>query len=185
MRSTQAALASCHSEVSNNVHAHALLVTPVHNRPAPSLFALVIGINQYLYFSPLSGAVADVEDLKTFLTTSLHVPPDNISTLVEEQATKAAIEKELLCLATDSRIQWNDAILIYYAGHGARAGPQSWSHGRRISMICPYDMDPCSTDYTVDQAVTGFTLSGILAEIAKNKGDNIVRLCVTTDSFTS
>jgi len=76
--------------------------------------ALLIGINDYPS-SPLFGPVNDVAALKVRLP-NIGYASENIVALVDKQASKAAIMRELAKLETRSAS--GDDVLIYFSGHG-------------------------------------------------------------------
>ena len=111
------------------------------------MFALLIGVNVYRQeeFRVLRGAVADVADFKSYLENDLNVPFDHIQVLTDENATRQNILNALISLRDDPRINWGDAILIYYAGHGAEVeAPLLWRNdkGNKVKGILPHDFDP-------------------------------------------
>lgn len=81
--------------------------------------ALLIGINKYVYpWWELQGCVNDVELMRSLLQESFGFPPENITLLRDEEATREAIlaEFEALVEATGS----DDVVVIHYAGHGSQ-----------------------------------------------------------------
>ncbi|CAE6434402.1 unnamed protein product [Rhizoctonia solani] len=147
------------------------------NRPAKSNFyALVIGINQYLYHSQLQGAVNDANAFKSYLLDDLLVPEEQIITLFDSQATRAGIIQAFQNLATDPRIQQNDPIVIYYAGHGAEIQPPPNRHdlsGSMVQCLVPQDAGTRDLETAVIPPIPDFTISSLLNRIANAKGDNI------------
>lgn len=87
----------------------------------PTKRALLIGIDKYASPSvpPLSGAVRDVEAMKLALETRFEVPPENVTTLKDAEATRAgilsAIETRLIAPS-----QQGDIVILHYAGHGSQ-----------------------------------------------------------------
>ncbi|KAK0218626.1 hypothetical protein IW262DRAFT_1462097 [Armillaria fumosa] len=150
-------------------------------RPAPPLFALVIGINKYLSqkFPDLHDAVADADAVSIFLQETLRVPERRIKNLRNEGATRAAIEEAIKGLGDDPEIKKDDPILIYYAGYGAKANASSgWPSAKgKIQMLVPCDFIwDGSSDSKRGQGVLDITLSRLLKGIADKKSDNIVRV---------
>ncbi|KAG7440940.1 uncharacterized protein BT62DRAFT_1080460 [Guyanagaster necrorhizus] len=144
----------------------------------PPLFALVIGIDKYLSneVQHLKGAVADADAVNTFLQETLSVPKDQIKNLRNEEATRFTIETEIKRLGDNSAIKKEDAILIYYAGHGAEANaPSGWPTANgKIQMLVPHDFDPRgSSGSRRGQGVLDVRLSHLLADLAAKKSDNI------------
>ncbi|KAE9391587.1 hypothetical protein BT96DRAFT_925252 [Gymnopus androsaceus JB14] len=148
-------------------------------RPESSLFALIIGIDEYadVAIPNLEGAVNDANDVRDFLTSFLHVPTRRIKSLYNKDATRAAIETEIQNLATSTIISKEDPILIFFAGHGAQAkAPSSWPSGARqkLQMLVPHDfMSNGSDDVERGQGVLNVRLSHLLAGLASEKSDNI------------
>ncbi|KIK61890.1 hypothetical protein GYMLUDRAFT_260464 [Collybiopsis luxurians FD-317 M1] len=142
-----------------------------------SVWALVIGVNEYKELVHLTGAVADADDFVDFLTVQMDVPNDHIKNLREKEATRQAITTSIAALAQDDRIENGDAIIIYYAGHGAEARPPpKWDaggHNARIQMLCAYDFVRAKNDTEDGQGILDITLAALLSRIAKAKGDNI------------
>ncbi|QRW19851.1 ICE-like protease (caspase) p20 domain protein [Rhizoctonia solani] len=130
-----------------------------------NLHALIIGINKYLCHIQLQGAVNDASLFKSYLLNDLLVPEAQITTLFDEQATRAEIIRAFQNLATDAQINYNDPIVIYYAGHGAEIQPP-----------------PSRYDAHGVPPIPDFTINSLLNKIAKSKGDNI---CVIFDSCHS
>lgn len=91
-----------------------LLTRPVQARQ----LALLIGIGHYrdAAIPHLEGPPNDVAALQQVLTERWGFRPQDLRTLVDGQATRAAILAGIDALATDS--QPGDAILIYFSGHG-------------------------------------------------------------------
>ncbi|KAF9477983.1 hypothetical protein BDN70DRAFT_836903 [Pholiota conissans] len=153
-----------------------------NNRQITRLFALLIGVNNYLCqgpeLPPLRGAVPDVEEFRLYLTTYLSVPADHINILIDANATRTAILKALHDLSEDNRIEKGDAILVYYAGHGTELNaPENWEAGgpnAKIQAIVPYD---CTFFGEIFEhkvpPIPDRVLEMILAVIAEKKGDNI------------
>ncbi|KAK0471052.1 caspase domain-containing protein [Armillaria novae-zelandiae] len=143
-------------------------------RPISSLFALVIGIDNYKYLNYLHGAVADADAVRTFLQDTLLVPEDRIKSLHNEKATRTTIETEIKNLAINPEVRKDDPILIFYAGHGAEApAPSGWtSSNGKIQMLAPYEFNP-NVSSKEGQGVLDITLSHLLGALAKEKSDNI------------
>ncbi|KAG7442728.1 uncharacterized protein BT62DRAFT_1079102 [Guyanagaster necrorhizus] len=141
--------------------------------PAPSLFALIIGIDEYKDpgVPNLSGAVADANHVEKFLVDVVRVKPENIKHLRNEEATRHVIIEEIFRMESDARIKKNDPILIFFAGHGAFGKVESSSE--KISMLVPYDFKPVCTKEEEGQGVLDITLERLLANLADMKGDNI------------
>ncbi|VDB96090.1 unnamed protein product [Peniophora sp. CBMAI 1063] len=148
------------------------------------LHALIIGINEYKShrINNLRGAAPDADAIADYLCHELHVPPHQIVTLRNEQATRSAIIRELRALRLRDSIRPDDPILIFYAGHGATApAPPGWDSGSdKISLIVPHDCFIPGKDGQQVQPIPDRTIGAILHELAEKtdgagqaKGDNI------------
>ncbi|THU80313.1 hypothetical protein K435DRAFT_972820 [Dendrothele bispora CBS 962.96] len=148
-------------------------------RPRPSLFALVIGVNKYKDpgIEDLNGAVPDADNVQKFLTSELHVPEDRIVNLRDEQATREAMVNAIQNLADNPAISAQDPILVFYAGHGGEANaPLGWqtsSGNKKIQMLIPHDFSKHGSKDYRGQGIFDITLSQLLTKIARNKSDNI------------
>ena len=82
--------------------------------PIPTYHAFVVGINEYKFWQHLRQAKDDAEDVGKLLKTNYGFK--DVKTLFDGQATLDNILKELRNYARS--LGPNDALLIYYAGHG-------------------------------------------------------------------
>ena len=150
----------------------------------PPILALVIGINEYTSPLPcLQGAVADADAFRKFLKERLNVPDANIINLRNKEASRKSIISELNSLRDNSSYKKDEAaIIIFYAGHGALTKiPKKWalegwntSNGH-IEMLCPSDISCLvNGEESVIQGIPDRTISVVLNQIAKSKGNNIV-----------
>ncbi|KAK0459041.1 hypothetical protein IW261DRAFT_1579148 [Armillaria novae-zelandiae] len=142
------------------------------------LFALIIGIDQYHSsgIRDLSGAVADADAVDAFLQEALRIPEGQIKNLCNEEATRLAIETAIKDLGNTPAIKKDDAILIFYAGHGAEANtPSGWASANgKIQMLVPHDFIlGGSSDSKQGQGVLDVRFSHLLADLADKKSDNI------------
>ena len=113
--------------------------------------------------------------MKEYLEKDLGVPSDQIRTLLDEEASRSGILQALVELREDPRIKKGDPILIFYAGHGSEIdAPQGWeAGGPKIQAIVPHDASEFSP---VVYPIPDRTLGALINMLAKDKGDNIVRL---------
>jgi uncharacterized caspase-like protein len=101
---------------------------------------LLIGIDSYRHIGPLAGCVNDLNAMKAWLERSFD--DVHLVVLTNDQATRANILTAIQNLAEDRRIQENDPVLIFFAGHGAEVKPlKEWNlpSKRKIQMLIPYD----------------------------------------------
>jgi uncharacterized caspase-like protein len=97
--------------------------------------ALVIGINKYKYAGPLGYARHDAEAIANLMVSRFGFLKENIALLLDEDATGDAIRSAFLSFAGHSKVQPNDRILVFFAGHGHT------QTGRRgeIGFLVPVD----------------------------------------------
>ncbi|ETW80513.1 hypothetical protein HETIRDRAFT_434594 [Heterobasidion irregulare TC 32-1] len=145
---------------------------------AARVFALIIGVDQYKSSRiwNLSSCVDDAQNIKRWLLNDLHVPRDQICILLDDKATKRAIEDCFMShLVSNAAIEPGDAILVYFAGHGSRLlAPEGWYNAScaRVEMLCPHDHDTRSWEGRVS-GITDWSMHAMMQELCSVKGDNI------------
>ncbi|MDM8555825.1 caspase family protein [Desulfococcaceae bacterium HSG7] len=89
------------------------------NAPAAGKYALLIGIDKYegKPFKPLKGTHNDVALIKELLIRRFLMPKENITVLLDENATHNGIRKEFQRLA--AKLKKGDMAYIHYSGHGS------------------------------------------------------------------
>ncbi|PPQ91266.1 hypothetical protein CVT25_006383 [Psilocybe cyanescens] len=154
--------------------------------------ALLIGIDEYPpELRPLGGAVRDMENMKKFLVAAFDVPEGSnldIRQLKNKDATRANIISEIRKLKTSGLVKMNDAILIFYAGHGATMPPpegwpghsatppaEGWPEAAEIQCIVASDVKISQENrkYFANGVVLDRTLAALLHDLADSKGNNI------------
>jgi len=99
-------------------------------------WALVIGIDKYQNVQKLNYAVDDAESIKEILEDSFHFPSDNISILINEEATKQNILKSFSEITKNAK--GNDRVLVFFAGHGET---MDLPGGGEMGYLLPVDGD--------------------------------------------
>ncbi|TFY76399.1 hypothetical protein EWM64_g7613 [Hericium alpestre] len=142
-------------------------------------WAVIIGIDAYERLDCLKGCVNDAILVHEFLTDSLKIPDDRITTLTTDQdrspdsqwPTRDNIIHALYNLRDNSNIKFNDDIIIYFSGHGTRYQTSALSElGQQVDPIdalCPVDHGPVP-------GISDRELSRLIQEIRTAKGRNIV-----------
>ena len=147
------------------------------------IYALVIGIDDYMLLSKLTGAINDARAVEEFLKSQMKVPSGCIRCLLDKDASRREIINAFSQLSKDSEINRDDPILIYYTGHGTELeAPNGWEAGgpgQKIQGICPYDYRKEDVDAIPDQ-----TIGGYLDLICEKKGNNIVCLPILMGAIT-
>lgn len=131
----------------------------------------------------LHAAVSDAILFKDYLETELSVPSNQINLLINEYATRSGIIAAMEGLKVNPNIQHNDAIVIYFAGHGAQIDvPENWGWtdlDGKVQAIVPYDYNTRKPGGERVLPITDYTFSRLLSEISQKHGENIVRDCIT------
>lgn len=99
--------------------------------------ALIIGIDQYKSAPPLAYAVSDAAAIREVLAEDFDFSLDNVTYLVDAEATRDRICKEFLRFAK-SDVGVDDRVLVFYAGHGHT---ESGIRGE-FGFLVPVDGDP-------------------------------------------
>ena len=105
-------------------------LSPYHNS-----WALIVGIDEYEYIPRLNYPVADAKAIKDILIEDMSFPENNITTLTNQEATRANI---LRCLGDvfPKKTGEEDRVLVFFAGHGyTRRRP----HGGDMGYLMPVE----------------------------------------------
>lgn len=145
------------------------------------LFAMLIGINKYATsysnFSHLRGTVSDALEFKTYLQDRLGIPSNQIVLLNDKAVTHSKIIEALKDLGNDACIEVGDAILLYYAGHGAEIDPPKYREDRarkKIQAIVLHDCNSINDSGQQVPPIPHYLLRNLLSKVVERKGDNIV-----------
>ena len=79
-------------------------------------YLFLVGINEYESWPKLRGAVNDVLEVKRLLTSHYQFAPENTIELINERATRDAIDSVFRVLLRN--LSSNDNLVVYFAGHG-------------------------------------------------------------------
>lgn len=133
-----------------------------------SIWALLVGIDQYLVEGNLRGCVNDVEAMQVFLINQLNVPENHIRILTNKDATRQNIIytfKEFLI--NNPAIKSNNQILFHYSGHGSRMrDPHGVEPDGYYEALVPHDSRTPDVYDIPDK-----TIAALLEELAAKKGD--------------
>ncbi|KAL0566991.1 hypothetical protein V5O48_015003 [Marasmius crinis-equi] len=160
------------------------IATAVERSFLSSLFAVIVGINDYKdeAITNLQGAVKDAEDFELLLKEVYGVPETRIEKLINEEATREKVLDALEGLVNHPAIGTNDPIVIYYAGHGSEVDMS----GGKMQMLLPQDFAQAGSPILQGQGITDRRLRHLLTAIAKSKSDNITVIfdCCNSGSGT-
>lgn len=101
--------------------------------------ALLVGIRTYAHLPKekwLDYADKDAADLRDVLVRSYGFLPENVTVLLNEQATRANIESALSTLADNQRVKSEDRVLVFFSGHGQTV---KLGNGGDMGFLIPYD----------------------------------------------
>jgi hypothetical protein len=103
-------------------------------------YAVLIGITYQQFPSELQikTAEADVTDLKALLVESYGFLAENVTVLLDSQASRKGIEKALSGLADRKRVQATDRVLVYFSCHGQTIKTQD---GGDTGFLIPADAE--------------------------------------------
>lgn len=154
--------------------------------PTGRIWAFLVAVSRYGSDAfkdwPLPGAALDAINIKNYLVKSHHVPDDHIVTLTDEEATRSnIIAKFQEHLINNTDIQYGDAILFHYSGHGSRVrAPEGWAVVReerdledKVEVIVPYDASDSDETKDIIPCIPDYTIGALLDQVAKAHGDNI------------
>ncbi len=79
-------------------------------------WAVIVGIDRYRHVEKLDSAVRDAQAVREVLVQRYGFAPGRVTMLLNDQATREAIEDALF--AVGKRAGPEDSLFIYYAGHG-------------------------------------------------------------------
>lgn len=102
-------------------------------------WAVVIGIDDYAKWPKLKHAVHDAESVRQVLVERLGFDASKVMLLRNGEATRNRILSTFHEQFGDGRLQRNDRLFVYYAGHGAT---RQLASGRELGYIVPFDADP-------------------------------------------
>jgi hypothetical protein len=104
----------------------------------PTKRALLVGIAAYPHVRPLDGCVNDVRLMREVLVESFGFPPEQVTLLADEQATRAGILAafDALVAATGP----DDIVLFHFAGHGSQMTDREGDEPSGFdSTLVPFD----------------------------------------------
>lgn len=120
-------------------------------RTAPTQWALIVGITDYIHFDDveggdLPGAQHDARSMRDVLVRRWGVPEENVRLLLNREATRAAIEEGIAGWLTSSA-RPGDQVTIYFAGHGSQVWDEDGDEDDGLDeTLAPADALPDSPD---------------------------------------
>ena len=98
-------------------------------------YALVVGINDYQYASPLGYATNDAKETSKILVNEFGFNEENITLLTDSDATRTRIIECFLEYRNTTVV--NDRIFFFFAGHGYTV----LGHRGEVGYLIPHDGD--------------------------------------------
>ncbi|MHC5716540.1 MAG: caspase family protein [Nostoc sp.] len=149
-----------------------------------NIYALLVGIDEYLNVSPLQGCINDITAIQEYLEGRVDTDGYqlHLRTLLNKDATRQAVIdgfRQHLCLAGSE-----DIVFFYYAGHGSQeeAPEEFWTiEPDRLNetLVCYDSRSPGGWDLADKE------LAKLIAEIAeKNPQITIIMDCCHSSSGT-
>jgi Caspase domain/Domain of unknown function (DUF4384) len=124
------------------------------DRTAPTHWALIIGISDYINFEDeeggdLPGAEHDAVAIRDYLVMQQNIPEENIRMLLNQDATRAAMEAGFTdFLVKNARP--GDNVVIFYAGHGSQMWDENGDEDDGLDeTIAPADVVAENTDFDI------------------------------------
>jgi len=121
------------------------------DQAAPTHWALLIGISDYINFDDveggdLPGAEHDARSIRDLLVMKWHVPEENIRLLLSREATRAAIEESVTGWLAGNA-EPGDQVTIFFAGHGSQMWDESGDEDDGLDeTLAPADVLATSTE---------------------------------------
>jgi peptidoglycan/xylan/chitin deacetylase (PgdA/CDA1 family)/uncharacterized caspase-like protein len=101
--------------------------------------AVIIGVNDYQHWPKLRYAVNDANAIEQTLVSRFGFRPENVTKLVNGDATRQRIMQVLGDELTDpTKVSRDDRVFFFFAGHGAT---RTLADNRQIGFIIPVDAD--------------------------------------------
>lgn len=115
------------------------------DRMAPTHWALVIGVGDYINFDDveggdLPGAENDARGMRDLLVTRWGFPEQNVKLLLSREATREAIQQNITGWLTDNA-RPGDNVFIFFAGHGSQVWDENGDEDDGLDeTIAPADV---------------------------------------------
>lgn len=107
-----------------------------------NIWAAVIGINNYPNVHKLLYAVNDAKAFYDHLVHYSHIPAENVTLLLNEEASLTRL-RSILGTHLKSKAGKDDMVIIYFAGHGATEKDVMSPDGDGLEKyLLPYDANP-------------------------------------------
>jgi hypothetical protein len=123
-------------------------------RTAPTHWAFVVGISDYINFADveggdLPGAEHDARTIRDVLVTRFGFPAENVKMVLNQDATRAAMQEGITgWLASNARP--GDNVVVFFAGHGSQMWDENGDEDDGLDeTLAPADVLPTSTEFDI------------------------------------
>jgi hypothetical protein len=143
-----------------------LLAFGPQERTGLTHWALLVGISDYINFADveggdLPGAEHDARRVRDVLVMKEYVPEQNIRLLLNQEATRAAIEASITGWLTENA-RPGDNVTIFFAGHGSQMWDESGDEDDGLDeTIAPADVVATSTEFDISDDTFNEWLSAL------------------------
>ena len=135
-------------------------------RTAPTHWAFVVGISDYIHFDDveggdLPGAEHDARTVRDVLVTRFGFPAENIRMVLNRDATRSAMQDGITgWLASSARP--GDNVVVFFAGHGSQMWDESGDEDDGLDeTLAPADVAPASTEFDISDDTFGEWLAAL------------------------
>lgn len=135
-------------------------------RTAPTHWAFIVGISDYINFADaeggdLPGAEHDARTVRDVLVTRFGFPAENVRLVLNHGATRAAMEEGVTgWLASGARP--GDNVVVFFAGHGSQMWDESGDEDDGLDeTLAPADVSPASTEFDISDDTFGAWLAAL------------------------
>jgi hypothetical protein len=159
-----------------------LLAFGSQERTAATHWAFIVGISDYTNFDDveggdLPGAEHDARGVRDVLVMRGHVPEENVRLLLNQEATRQAIEEGITGWLSENA-RPGDNVVIFFAGHGSQMWDESGDEDDGLDeTLAPADVLANSTEFDISDD----TFNGWLANLPT---DNVVVILDNCNSGT-
>ena len=135
-------------------------------RIAPTHWAVIIGISDYIHYDDvtggdLPGAEHDARGVRDVLLSKYGFPAYNIRMILNQEATRANIEAALTEWLPE-RARPGDNVTVFYAGHGSQMWDESGDEDDGLDeTLAPADVSPTSTEFDISDDEFGAWLRAL------------------------
>lgn len=125
-----------------NGHVSEKIVSIRREESRDSIWAVIVGIDNYSDLPHLKYAVNDAQAFNDFLLETGFVRPDNTFLITNNQARLSAL-RTVLGTTLKQKAGKEDMVIIYFAGHGATERDSNSPDGDGLEKyLLPFDADP-------------------------------------------